>query len=550
MNFKWFFILFFITLTCLSFSLDTGSLNVANGKFVIDSNGDITKVNNVVTNFPSSLPTGLSAISFGTQGNIIKVAKDGTGDFTTIASAIAATSSSSVTNRYTVLVYPGKYEITSQIDIRPYVSIVGIDKDQCFLYGNIDQVEGGLLAWTMNSFQFRVANLTLENTAVWTSTEYETARCIYVGSNAHDFKIENCNINSLYGKNAIQINGDSYNFYIENCNIQALYYPISVLQSTTGTQSFWIKNCVLTKLGVTVDNHAIISEFGTSGTFVNAYFINCEFKSPNDTTCGAFGVANKAKINLIDCSIENSLYIYRQDVAVANSTIYMQNVSGSPTTNRHNPESNGDTDCAITYYQNGNLGNTKTKDIYCNDIRLQAGGNITENGVNATREIILTASGALHSTTNGAPANVLIESATYKQNFNVVPFAYNTKKYIEWTIYLPINYSGESITGTVMWIPSATEDSTTIYGLDVADFTSGDPIDSPWNNHENEAADTRTANYIWEETSTIDEFATFAGHWVQVRFYYDGTAGEGVYSGTFNFVSLKLTYPINQYSNN
>ena len=88
----------------------------------------------------------------------------------TIESAIASITTNSVSNRYTVLVYEGTYDITNSgilfIPIKPYVTIKGIDKSKCIIKFKPDEKDS-----TKNVFQQsanfgygygEVCNLTIE----------------------------------------------------------------------------------------------------------------------------------------------------------------------------------------------------------------------------------------------------------------------------------------------------------------------------------------------------------------------------------------------------
>ncbi len=74
--------------------------------------------------------------------NTLVVDKNGSGDYTTIQGAIDAISDSNSTNPYAILIHPGVYEISSQINLnKNYVSLVGINKPRITWDSGSDSLE-------------------------------------------------------------------------------------------------------------------------------------------------------------------------------------------------------------------------------------------------------------------------------------------------------------------------------------------------------------------------------------------------------------------------
>jgi len=113
----------------------SGAFASADSKFSVDSDGNITKINNVATSFPSSQGAagaflkndGNGKLSWASAdggsskpANVITVAKSG-GDYDTIQAAVEA-----ATTGTTVLVFPGEY--VEKVVIDKSINLVGVDK--------------------------------------------------------------------------------------------------------------------------------------------------------------------------------------------------------------------------------------------------------------------------------------------------------------------------------------------------------------------------------------------------------------------------------------
>lgn len=90
--------------------------------------------------------------------NVVVVAKDGQGDFTSINAAISGTSYATKSNPVTIIVYPGIYEEVVNILGSSKYSIVGVNRDKCVIVDHSGKYVNCPLRIEGNAY---VANLTL-----------------------------------------------------------------------------------------------------------------------------------------------------------------------------------------------------------------------------------------------------------------------------------------------------------------------------------------------------------------------------------------------------
>ena len=100
-----------------------------NVRLPVGSNGQIISAN-------SSLTDGLGWVNFTSfsNPNVITVRKNpNVGQFNTVLSAVASITTSSITNRYVIIIEPGLYAESGTITIPNFVSIIGLNQTQCVL---------------------------------------------------------------------------------------------------------------------------------------------------------------------------------------------------------------------------------------------------------------------------------------------------------------------------------------------------------------------------------------------------------------------------------
>ena len=508
-----------------------GGLSVAGGMFnVSGTTGDILRVNDVPTSFPISNSAGVltndgsGVLTWEEQidGNVVKVAKDGTGDYTTIQAAIDSITDSSATNPYTVLVYPGVYDLGTNGNItlnKQYTTLSGISRDSCIITAsslrNSPTLLGVLHVYTYSN---TVENLTIKNTA---APGGEAVTAI-----AHHFSgggiIRNC---ALYGER------DTYYQYQSAVKVQ-IYdsYIYGLYDVISSEKEIEVYN---TTCEIGNNTAAILYVNGVAGnkTFL---FKDCKFLAGNSSARLITFMTN-AIATFQNCYLDDNIKDDPFTVSGAGSnTVYMLG------------NNNGVFESAtgLTVVNEA----MQTTKFY--GVDLVADGNITDDGSNATREIILTASGAVHSTTDGGAAKTVIEMSTNKQNFTVIPFADAERKYIEWTVFLPSNLESGTIKPTVYWTAATADADDVSWKIEAIRYSTG-ALDAAFGTAlETIATHAGTANHLNGSANATAITPAGSGNTMQIRLSRDGADADDTLEETANFIYLKLTYEINKYSNN
>lgn len=531
MNFvKWIFILLFSFLTIFSFAVNIGNLNVANGKFVVDSNGDITKINNVAVNFPSSLQTGLTTVSLGTQGKIVKVAKDGTGDFTTITSAIAAISGETSTNPYTILVYPGVYN--EQALLRDYISLVGIDRKSCKITSTTAGSGSDSTKWTVACGIGEVRNLTIEN--LYTSY---ASTAVGIRSNKAG-RITDCDIYSAHADTVVLQCG-----IIENCDVVGGGDTISITGYENSTCPPIVKNCKFTCTA----NAPLLWVGNGNGTW-NTYIYDSVFIG--STTTGHIALVD----NVGSGTVWHNIYLYGCKFLTstgATSSLLCKNdfsPKGAKTTIFYSDSVfNGSNNSLVTLTAITH-GRESFESIHAGSINLPSLGNITVDGTNAYREMVLTGAGGWGSQTNGVTQSTL-EMSTNKQTFKVMNFADSEEVYAEWTGFLPSNYSGGELVATFYWTTTSGDSGNVIWQIKAVCYEVEGVLDAAWGTQVEIESSTEAAGLLLQNSApplTIGGVPR-GGKLCQFKVTRDE------YNDSFSYdaylLCVVLRYPINAYSN-
>jgi hypothetical protein len=174
---------------------------------------------------------------------------------------------------------------------------------------------------------------------------------------------------------------------------------------------------------------------------------------------------------------------------------------------------------------------------------LNAAGLFNEIAAN----IVLTAGGGWPSTTSGAADPVKVEFATNKQNLWLMDFADGASKlYAEWTVTMPADYNGGTVTAVFYWTVNSTSTNSVVWGIQARAWGDFETIDQPWGTAvEVTDAASGTANQVLVTNST--SAMTIAGtpaanKVVQFRVYRDPANASDTLAATARLISVKLTY--------
>lgn len=191
--------------------------------------------------------------------------------------------------------------------------------------------------------------------------------------------------------------------------------------------------------------------------------------------------------------------------------------------------------------------NVTTTNIY-----LTSGGNIKVNNANAKRTIVLSGAGAWSPTTGGNLGTYQTEMTTNKQNFQYVSFNSSTIQGASWTVVMPDNWDGSTLTAEYYQTATSTCAGNVVWALAATAYNNGDALDAAWGTAvSSTVALDGTANHV--STSTASGAITVGGtprggSMVQFKLMHDGlSASETAYCPVV-LVMAKIKYGIRSYS--
>ncbi len=178
-------------------------------------------------------------------------------------------------------------------------------------------------------------------------------------------------------------------------------------------------------------------------------------------------------------------------------------------------------------------------------------GNPTITLPAATRTIVLSGAGGWGSTTAGAAAVTKVEYATNKQNLQLVDFDPTTDEFVEWTVVMPDNYDGSTITAVFVWLANSSSTNAVVWGLQGRSYADNEAIDQAWGTAQTVTDANNGTNTI--NISAATSAITFAGtpaggEMVQFRLYRDADNGSDTLAADARFIACKIEYGITQYS--
>ena len=236
------------------------------------------------------------------KGNTVTVAKKG-GDYQTIQEAVNAAVSGDV-----ILIYPGTYTLSENLDVDHAVSIVGIDREKCIIERN--NVVVGALGYTDGVVNCLVANTVLMNLTIKnTGSDNGTNTTPAVICSAGACFINNCRIMGNGGRDIFCILNTAN---VECINVETVQYNIS---SVAG-HPIWVANSGALRYydsRVTVLGPGAGIQLNTTGdcTFYNVMF-DCPLYAIDSCACGDLkihhcGVRTGAIISFFNSAVYSSL---------------------------------------------------------------------------------------------------------------------------------------------------------------------------------------------------------------------------------------------------
>ena len=184
-------------------------------------------------------------------------------------------------------------------------------------------------------------------------------------------------------------------------------------------------------------------------------------------------------------------------------------------------------------------------------INLNTGGNIVVGDQRPKRTIVLSGAGGWASTTSGATGPTKTEMSTNKNNYQLVQFNPAATAYMEWTVAMPDNYDGDTVTAQFYWTLNDTTGSAVIWQLAGASVADNESLDVAFGTSQSVTDSHNAAAYkldVSAATSPITLAGTPAGGEL-VQFRVKRAAGVGAdTAATAYLLGVKVEYGISAYS--
>lgn len=166
------------------------------------------------------------------------------------------------------------------------------------------------------------------------------------------------------------------------------------------------------------------------------------------------------------------------------------------------------------------------------------------------RSIILTAAGGFPLNTGGCAANTKVESSTNKINYYVLDFDKTTSEAAAWTVVMPDNYDGGTVTAVFYWTATSSSGGV-VWALAGRSYINDDAIDQAQGTIQ-QITDTLIATgdvHVTSATPAITIAGTPAGGClVQFRVTRLPADGDDTLAADARLIAVKVEYGINAYS--
>lgn len=184
-------------------------------------------------------------------------------------------------------------------------------------------------------------------------------------------------------------------------------------------------------------------------------------------------------------------------------------------------------------------------------INLNTGGNIVVGDQRPKRTIVLSGAGGWPSTTSGATGPIKTEMSTNKDNYQLIQFNPAATAYCEWTVAMPDNYDGDTVTAQFYWTLNDTTGSAVVWQLAGASVADNESLDIAFGTSQSVTDSHNSAAYkldVSAATPPITLAGTPAGGEL-VQFRVKRAAGVGAdTAATAYLLAVKLEYGVNAYS--
>ena len=156
------------------------------------------------------------------------------------------------------------------------------------------------------------------------------------------------------------------------------------------------------------------------------------------------------------------------------------------------------------------------------------------------------------SRSRGAAAITQVEYGTNDVDLQHFDFDQTSDEYIQYTVIMPDNYDGGTITAQFIWTANSASTNSVVWGIQGRSYGDNEAIDATWGTAQTVTdANGSSANTvrISSATSAVTLAGTPAGgEMVQFRLYRDANNGSDNLAADARFIACKVEYGVNAYS--
>ena len=166
------------------------------------------------------------------------------------------------------------------------------------------------------------------------------------------------------------------------------------------------------------------------------------------------------------------------------------------------------------------------------------------SGVSPTGQIILTAGGSVPGSASPASNPSVANATTNSITYTYVSFANGTQSYVEWSIAMPSDYNGGTITAQFYWLANSASTNSVVWGLQGICYPDNLAIDTAYGTAQTVTDANGGTNVVNNSptTSAITLAGTpAASQFTQIRVYRLGS-GADTLAVAANLLAVRITY--------
>lgn len=162
------------------------------------------------------------------------------------------------------------------------------------------------------------------------------------------------------------------------------------------------------------------------------------------------------------------------------------------------------------------------------------------------KEIMLTAGGALSSTTDGAPIGQ-VEYTTNDIDVAIATVGAAEDKSIQWSFPTPSDWNGSTIRANIHWIPDSTNGGDARFGIKAVAIGDSDPMDATWGTEifvVDTASGTADDLMISGNLDFVPGGSGSGGDTIVIKLQRNGSNGADTFTGNAGILGVRLTYNV------